>query len=420
MWYDFQYKNEEYYVEDVPVKKIAEAVGTPCYVYSHSALVGDFEVFRDAVAKLNPIICYSVKANSNLAVLHTFASLGAGFDIVSGGELYRVLKAGGNPSKVVFSGVGKTAEEMKMALEADILFFNVESPEELTLLNQVAKGMGKRARISLRVNPDIDPKTHPYISTGLKKSKFGISIAEAPEVYRMASQMEGIEIVGVDAHIGSQIFTLDPFAESTRRLVGLANNLREEGIDIRYVDIGGGLAIAYSEEEDPPHPKEYADVIAREIGEHPYRLVLEPGRALVGGAGVLLTRVLYTKEGETKKFVVVDAGMNDLIRPALYGAKHQILPSTESFGDVEQVEVVGPVCETGDVLGREVELPEVERGDILVVLTAGAYGFTMASNYNSRPKPAEVMVDGDKFYIVRKRETLDDLIRGEEIPEFLR
>ena len=420
MWYDFQYKNDEYCIEDVPVKDIAESVGTPCYIYSRSAIEGDFEAFRDSFENFDPIICYSVKANSNLAVLRAYANLGAGFDIVSGGELHRVISAGGDPTKVVFSGVGKTAREMKSAIEADILFFNVESTEELNLLNAVAKEMGRKARIALRVNPDIDPNTHPYISTGLKKSKFGIDIHRALDVYKSASLMEGVEIVGIDAHIGSQILDLNPFVESLRKLIELAEGLKGEGIGIKYLDIGGGLGIAYGEDESPPHPKEYADVIWKEISGSPYQIVLEPGRVLAGNAGVLLTTVLYNKAGEEKKFVVVNAGMSDLLRPAFYGAKHQILPAVENFGESETVEVVGPICETVDVLGKDIELPEVKAGDLLVILSAGAYGFVMASNYNSHPRPPEVLVDGEEFVVVRERESMEDIMRGETIPDSLK
>ncbi len=420
MWYDFQYKGGEYYVEDVPIKEIADAVGTPCYVYSNSALEGDFDVFRDAFSDINPLICFSVKANSNLAVLKTYANLKIGFDVVSGGELFRVLRAGGDPSKVVFSGVGKTEEEMGSAIKAGILFFNVESVEELHLLNNVAKGVGKKARIALRVNPDIDPKTHPYISTGLQKSKFGIEIGKAVDVYREAARMEGIEVVGIDAHIGSQIFQLEPFVESLKKLIELGDTLGKEGINIQYVDIGGGLGISYKEGEMPPHPKEYADVIKREIIGTPYKLVLEPGRALIGNAGILLTKVLYVKRGASKKFIVVDAAMNDLIRPAFYDSYHEIVAADESLGDEEIVDIVGPVCESGDFFAKDRGLPKVKRGDLLAILSAGAYGFTMSSNYNTRPRVPEVMVRGEEFFVVRERERYEDLVRGEAIPDFLK
>ena len=420
MWYDFQYKGREYRVEDVSVKEIVEAVGTPCYIYSNSALEGDFDVFREAFSEINPLICFSVKANSNLAVLKTYANLGIGFDVVSGGELLRVLRAGGDPGKIVFSGVGKTEDEIKAAIESGILFFNVESIEELHVINGVAKGLGKKARIALRVNPDIDPKTHPYISTGLKKSKFGIEISKALDVYKEASKMEGIEVVGIDAHIGSQIFQLDPFVESLKRLIEFGEALKNEGITIEYIDIGGGLAISYKEGEMPPHPKEYADVIKREINSTPYKLVLEPGRVLVGNAGILVTKVLYVKDGASKKFVVVDAAMNDLIRPALYDSYHEIIPVAESLGDEETVDIVGPVCESGDFFAKDRGLPKVKRGDLLAILSAGAYGFVMSSNYNTRPRVPEVMVRGGEFFVVREREAYEDLFRGEVIPDFMK
>ncbi|MGH7799116.1 MAG: diaminopimelate decarboxylase [Thermodesulfobacteriota bacterium] len=420
MWYDFQYKGREYRVEDVSVKEIVEAVGTPCYIYSNSALEGDFDVFREAFSEINPLICFSVKANSNLAVLRTYANLGIGFDVVSGGELLRVLRAGGDPGKIVFSGVGKTEDEIKAAIGTDILFFNVESVEELHVINDVAKGLGKKARIALRVNPDIDPKTHPYISTGLKKSKFGIEISKALDVYKEASRMEGIEVVGIDAHIGSQIFQLDPFVESLRKLIELGGALKNEGITIQHIDIGGGLGISYKEGEMPPHPKEYADVIKREINGTPYKLVLEPGRALVGNAGILVTKVLYIKDGASKKFVVVDAAMNDLIRPAFYDSYHEIITVDESLGDEETVDIVGPVCESGDFFAKDRGLPKVKRGDILAILSAGAYGFVMSSNYNTRPRVPEVMVRGGEFFVVREREAYEDLFRGEVIPDFMK
>lgn len=415
----FEYKNATLHAEDVPVRDIAEAVGTPCYIYSHGALRDDFNAFRDAFAGLDPLICYSVKANSNIAVLRIFSSLGAGFDIVSGGELFRVKAAGGDTSKAVFSGVGKTAREMRDAIEAGILFFNVESRDELIALDGVAREMGTRARVAIRVNPDIDPKTHPYISTGLKQSKFGIEYNTALEVYREAATLEGIEVVGVDAHIGSQIFELDPFTESVRRLVALSDTLVSEGHDIRYIDIGGGLGIRYNEDDTPPHPSRYAEVVAKELRGKPYRIVLEPGRFLTGNSGILATRVLYNKQGEEKKFVIIDAGFNDLLRPAFYNAFHNIKPVDESTTAHEPVDVVGPVCETVDVLGRDVSLPVLGSGELLAVFSAGAYGFVMSSNYNSRLRPAEVLVHGGEYDVIRERDDTPGLIRGESIPRFL-
>ncbi|MGQ0794272.1 MAG: diaminopimelate decarboxylase [Deltaproteobacteria bacterium] len=420
MRYGFDYRADRFHIEGVSVEKITAALGTPCYVYSYAALKHSFMTLADSFAEREVAICYSVKANSNLAVLRTFASLGAGFDIVSGGELRRVLLAGGDPSKIVFSGVGKTKEEMKYAIEAGILFFNVESEAELCALDAVGRAIGKRAPVAIRVNPDIDPKTHPYISTGLKKSKFGIEIERAPQVYRDASLMQGLEIVGLDAHIGSQIFDLSPFAESVRKLTRLADSLRRDGINIRYVDIGGGLGINYKNDETPPHPKQYAEIIGREFSGD-YKLILEPGRSLVGNAGALLTKVLYIKEGSQKKFVIVDAAMNDLIRPAFYDSYHEIVPAKKLEGaDYETADVVGPICESGDFLAKDRALPNVSAGDVLVVLSAGAYGFVMSSNYNTRPRVPEALVRDGEFFTVRDRETVEDLIRGERIPDFLR
>jgi diaminopimelate decarboxylase len=419
MWPGFDYKNGEFHVEDVPVKEIARSVGTPCYIYSYSVLRDNFSLLRDAFSGIDALICYSVKANSNLAVLKTFAGLGAGFDIVSGGELRRVLKVGGDPAKVVFSGVGKTEEEMDLAIDAGILLFNVESIEELHVLNKVARGLGKKARVAIRVNPDIDPKTHPYISTGLKKSKFGIEIDQSVEVYMLATDMEGIEVVGLDAHIGSQIFDLSPFAASVKKLVNLAEVLKNKGIEIKYIDIGGGLGIRYKKEDVPPDPAQYAKLIIKEI-DAKYKLLLEPGRWLVGNAGALLTKVLYIKQGTTKRFVIVDAAMNDLIRPAFYDSYHEIVTADADLENEEVVDIVGPVCESGDFLAQDRKLPWVAKDDLLVVLSAGAYGYVMSSNYNTRPRVPEVMVNGKEFYVVKERETYEDLIRGESIPDFLK
>lgn len=415
----YNYKDGELRVEDVPVAKIAGDVGTPCYIYSYSALRDSFIRYRDAFSEVDTLICYSVKANSNLAVLKSFSNLGSGFDIVSLGELLRVKRAGGDLSKVVFSGVGKTAREMKAAIEAGVLFFNVESEEELHMLNRVGIGLGKKAPVALRVNPDIDPKTHPYISTGFKKSKFGIEVGRAVGVYKEANRMEGIEVVAIDAHIGSQIFELTPFADSVKKLVGIADSLREDGIEIRYIDIGGGLGISYKKEEKPPRPKEYADVIISQMQDKPYTLVLEPGRSLIGNAGIMVTEVLYLKEGAEKKFVIVDAAMNDLIRPAFYESYHEILTVKESSETGSVVDVVGPVCESGDFLAQDRELTAVKSGDLLAVLSAGAYGFVMSSNYNTRPRVPEVLVKEGNFSVVRERETYEDLLKLESIPGFL-
>ncbi len=418
MHLSYQYRDGEFYVENVPVRKIAESVGTPCYIYSYAVLKDAFLSYKDAFSGIETLMCYSVKANSNLAILNSFAGLGAGFDIVSLGELVRVQRAGGDPSKVVFSGVGKTEAEMRAAIEAGILFFNVESVEELRLLNKIGLELGCKAPVALRVNPDIDPKTHPYISTGFKKSKFGIEIGKAFEVYKEASSMDGIRVTAIDAHIGSQIFELTPFVDSLTKLVRLADDLIDNGIEIEYIDIGGGLGISYKMDEIPPHPKEYAEVIAGAVGGKPYKLVLEPGRSLIGNAGILVTKVLFLKEGTAKKFVIVDAAMNDLIRPAFYESYHEILTVSGPAKAKEKVDVVGPICESGDFLAKDRKFPVVKSGDLLTVMSAGAYGFAMSSNYNTRPRVPEVLVKGGEFRVVRKRETYDEMLSGETIPEF--
>ena len=415
----YQYKDGEFYIGDLSVAKIAESVGTPCYIYSYEFLKDSFLSYKEAFSAMDTLICYSVKANSNLAILKSFSDLGSGFDIVSGGELLRVKRAGGDLGKTVFSGVGKTREEMKAAIEAGILFFNVESEEELHVLNSVGIELGKKAPVALRVNPDIDPKTHPYISTGFKKSKFGIEIGRALNVYKEANTMEGVNVIAIDAHIGSQIFDLTPFVDSVKKLIGLADNLVKEGIDIQYIDIGGGLGISYKLDEKPPHPKMYADIIMKEFSNKPYKLVLEPGRSLMGNAGMLITKVLYLKEGAAKKFVIVDAAMNDLIRPALYESYHEILTVKENSSSHEVVDIVGPICESGDFLAQDKELPKVKSGDLLAVLSPGAYGFVMSSNYNTRPRVAEVLVKGSEFSVVRERETYEELLSLERIPDFI-
>ena len=415
----YTYKDGEFYIEGVSISAIAKSVGTPCYIYSYEYLKDSFNAYNDAFSSTDTLICYSVKANSNLAILKAFSDLGSGYDIVSGGELLRVQRAGGDPGKVVFSGVGKTREEMRAAIEAGILFFNVESEEELHVLNSVGIDMGKKAPVALRVNPDIDPKTHPYISTGFKKSKFGIEIGRAFEVYKEAQQMEGVDVIAIDAHIGSQIFDLTPFVDSVKKLIKLADDLVAEGINIQYLDIGGGLGISYKLDDKPPHPKMYADIILKEFEGKPYKLVLEPGRSLMGNSGMLITKVLYLKEGTAKKFVIVDAAMNDLIRPAFYESYHEILPVMKQSQEKEIVDVVGPICESGDFLAQDRELPKVKSDDLLAVLSAGAYGFVMSSNYNTRPRVAEVLVKGDQFSIIRQRETYDELLSPEVIPDFI-
>jgi diaminopimelate decarboxylase len=419
----FQYRNGELFAEEVAVNRIAREVGTPAYIYSLATLRRHYRVFDQAFAKVRHLVCFSVKSNSNLAVLRTFAKEGGGFDIVSGGELFRALKAGGDPGKIVFSGVGKKKEEIEYALSAGILMFNVESEQELAFIDRVSRGMGKRAPISLRVNPDVDPKTHPYISTGMKKSKFGIEITRSAELYKQALSLKNLEVIGVDCHIGSQLTSVGPFVDALSRVREyldrvLVGYLRKEGANIRYLDLGGGLGIQYKDEE-PPLPEEYAAALIQGLEGLDVTLILEPGRVIVGNAGILVTEVLYLKETEEKKFVVVDGGMNDLIRPALYGSYQAIRPVLDTKAGTIVADVVGPICESGDFFAKDREVPRPEPGDLLAVMSAGAYGFTMASNYNSHPRPPEVLVDGDKFYVVRQRETLDDLIRGETIPPML-
>jgi diaminopimelate decarboxylase len=414
----FQHRDGELHAEGVPLREIATRVGTPCYVYSLATLRRHYKVFDEAFAAVPHLVCFSVKANSNLAVLRTFAREGSGFDIVSGGELFRALRAGGDPAKMVFSGVGKTREEIVAALRAGILMFNVESPSELDTINAAAGAVGVKARVALRVNPDVDPKTHPYISTGLKKSKFGIHIQRSIEDYRRARQLPHIDVVGVDCHIGSQLTTVPPFVDALARIRNLLERLQQEEFHIRYLDIGGGLGITYNDEQ-PPEPRDYAAAVADGLRGLDTTLLLEPGRVIVGNAGILLTRVLYLKGTDEKNFVVVDAGMNDLIRPALYGSYQGIQPIMPRDGAKLVADVVGPVCESGDFFAKDREMLPVAPGDLLAVMSAGAYGFVMASNYNTRPRPPEVMVDGDQFYVVRERETLDDLIRGESIPSVL-
>lgn len=419
MSFSVEYFNDELYIEKVAVNDIAESSGTPCYIYSHAAIERKFKEYSTSLGELDPLICYSTKANSNIAILKSYSNLGAGFDIVSGGELKRVLLAGGDTSKVVFSGVGKTYSEIKEAIDAGILFFNIESIDELHAINKVATGMSKKAPIAIRVNPDIDPKTHPYISTGFMKSKFGIEIGNSINVYREASKMRGINIIAIDAHIGSQIFELSSFNDSLQKLTELADTLINENINIEYIDIGGGLGITYKKNETPPSVEEYAAIIKKHLKDKPYKPVIEPGRSLIGNAGILVTKVLYTKQGSAKSFVIIDAAMNDLIRPAFYNSFHEIVPVKEKGNDTQVVDIVGPICESGDFLAVDREFPTVENGDTLAVLSAGAYGFVMASNYNTRPRAAEVLVHGDKYNIIKERENFEDLIKGENIPDFL-
>ncbi len=406
--------------ESVPLARVAAEVGTPTYVYSLRALREGYRAYAQALASVPHIVCYAVKANDTLAILRAFAREGSGFDIVSGGELFRAERAGADPRKIVFSGIGKTRDEIAQALAAGILMLNVESPAELEMIEQVAAAENRRAPVALRVNPDVDPKTHPYISTGMKKSKFGIDIGSALEVYERARSLPHVEVVGVDCHIGSQLTSLTPFVDALAHVRTLIGHLRERGIQPRYLDMGGGLGITYSEERPPSHAEYAAALIAGTRGLD-VTLLIEPGRSLVGNAGVLLTRVLYLKQGPVKRFVIVDAAMNDLIRPSLYGAYQEIRPVAEPrAGRAETVDVVGPVCESGDFLAQDRSLPPVEADDVLAVMSAGAYGFVMASNYNARPRAAAVLVDGGRYDVIRERESVEDLIRGESLPASLR
>ncbi|MEJ2685955.1 MAG: diaminopimelate decarboxylase [Gammaproteobacteria bacterium] len=411
----FEYRNDRLWGEQVALAEVAERYGTPCYVYSRATLERHWHAFDDALGSRPHLICYAVKANSNLALLNLLARLGSGFDIVSVGELERVLQAGGDPAKVVFSGVGKRGDEMRRALEAGIRCFNVESVPELERLSRVASDAGCVAPVSLRVNPDVDARTHPYISTGLKENKFGVDIAEARSVYRRAVTLPGLEVVGVDCHIGSQLTEVAPFVDALDRVLALLDDLAGDGIAVRHLDLGGGLGIRYADER-PPSPQDYVAPLLERLGTRECEILLEPGRAVVGNAGVLLTRVEYLKCTAHRNFAVVDAAMNDLLRPALYDAWQDIVPVAPRADAPERVyDVVGPVCETGDFLGKERRLA-VREGDLLAVRSAGAYGFSMSSNYNSRPRAAEVLVDGDRAHLVRERETLAGLWAGEHLP----
>ncbi|MHB0774707.1 diaminopimelate decarboxylase [Halomonas sp. WWR20] len=410
----FDYRNGVLHAEDIALDTLAERFGTPCYVYSKATFTRHFRAYTEALGSHPHLICYAVKANSNLAVLNLLARLGAGFDIVSRGELERVLTAGGNPAKVVFSGVAKQADEMARALEVGIKCFNVESLPELERLDRVAGERNQVAPVSLRVNPDVDAKTHPYISTGLKANKFGIPVDAALDVYERAAQMAHVRVVGLDCHIGSQLTELAPFLDALERLLALLDRLKTRGIEVEHLDLGGGLGVPYRDEH-PPAPFDYASALLERLEGRNLTLLFEPGRSIAANAGILLTRVEYLKPGETKNFAVVDAGMNDLIRPSLYQAWQRILPvDTRAPRDTAVYDVVGPVCETGDFLGKDRELA-IAPDDLLAVRSAGAYGFVMASNYNSRVRPAEVMVDGAEMHLVRRRERLEDLWAGEAL-----
>jgi diaminopimelate decarboxylase len=418
--HNFEYRQGELYCEHVPVSRIAKQVGTPCYIYSHATLIRHIRAYDSAFKNIPHLIAFAMKANSNLAILRLMAKEGSGVDIVSGGELFRALKAGVPPSKIVFAGVGKNADEIRDALKAGILMFNVESSAEMHGLNDVAASLGKTAPVALRINPDIDPKTHPYISTGLKKSKFGIAADRALDEFRVASTLSHVQVVGVHAHIGSQLTEVTPFVESLKKVLGLVDTLKAQGITIRYLNIGGGLGITYSDEK-PPLPQELADAVSPLVKGLDLTLVMEPGRVIVGNAGILVTKALYEKIGESKRFIIVDAAMNDLIRPSLYNAYHDIRPVSEALlhRPKHAVDVVGPVCESGDFLAKDRSLPEVKPGDLLAVMSAGAYGFVMASNYNSRPRVPEVLVKDGEVHVIRERESYEDLVRGETIPAFL-
>ncbi|MBQ27740.1 MAG: diaminopimelate decarboxylase [Nitrospiraceae bacterium] len=416
--HDFQFVDGEFFCEGVAIDTVSAKVGTPFYLYSYATLCRHLQVFDSAFADIPHLTAFAVKSNSNLAVLKLVANHGFGADIVSGGELYRAIQAGIDPNKIVFAGVGKNAGEIEYALEIGIRMFNVESGEELRAINTVAVRMGKRASVALRVNPDVDPMTHPYIATGLKKSKFGIDSQFALDSFEAATHLSAIDVVGVHMHIGSQLTKVSPFLDAVKRILRLMENLQKRGINLSYINIGGGLGISYAD-ETPPHPNDLAEALMPLLRDLKVRLILEPGRVIVGNAGILVTKVLYTKNGDGKHFVIVDAAMNDLLRPSLYEAYHEIVPVRQEKRDSMIVDVVGPICESGDFLAKDRELPEVKSGELLAVMSAGAYGFTMASNYNTRPRVPEVMVRDRDICVIRERESYADLVRGEVIPDFL-
>lgn len=409
----FHYENRTLYCEQVPLADIAAKAGTPAYVYSSETILASYRAYDDGLSGLDHTVCYAVKANSNLSILRLLAQAGAGFDIVSGGELFRVLQAGGDPAKVVFSGVGKTAAEIDAALKAGILSFNCESEPELALLDALAHRRGVKARVALRVNPDVEANTHHYISTGKLAHKFGIDIAEAEAVYIRAREHKSLLLEGVSCHIGSQLMDSAPVMQAVDRVLDLIAKLRANGFAIQHADLGGGLGVAYKPEEITPSISKFAGLLKERVNGKNLRVMLEPGRSIVGAAGVLLTKTLYRKTSGEKEFVIVDAAMNDLIRPALYQAHHEIIPLRQTDAPPMKVDVVGPVCETGDFLARDRTMPEAFPGDVLAICTTGAYGFVQASNYNTRPRPVEVLVERDQWKVIRQRETLEDLIRGE-------
>ena len=414
----FNYIDHRLYCEGVPIAIIAKDIGTPFYLYSHATLKRHYLAFAAAFEGVDKLICFSAKANTNAAILKLFAGLGCGLDIVSGGELYRGLQAGFSPDTIVYSGVGKRDDEIDYALETGILMFNVESLDELKRINARAQQLKTRAPVAIRVNPDVDAGTHPYISTGLKKNKFGVDVQAAIGGYKAALLLEHIDIIGIDCHIGSQITEAEPFDHAIQSLKALMSELKQMGVSVRYLDMGGGLGITY-ENETPPSLAEYAGAIAKYLDDPDLKLILEPGRVLVGNAGILVTRVLYRKSGSVKDFVIVDAGMNDLLRPTLYNAYHAIEPVASATEKLIVADVVGPICESGDFLATERSMADVQSNDLLAVMSAGAYGFAMSSNYCSRPRVAEVMVKGNQYHVIRARENYEDLVRGESIPSFL-
>jgi diaminopimelate decarboxylase len=408
----FNYQGTELFAEEIPVSEVAQRYGTPCYIYSRATLERHWNSFNDAFGSQPHLICYAVKANSNIAILNLFARLGSGFDIVSIGELERVLKAGGDPGKIVFSGVGKRVDEMQRALQVGIHCFNIESTAELERLNEVAEEMDKIAPVSMRINPDVDAGTHPYISTGLKDNKFGIDIAIAEEVYQKAAKMKHIKILGIDCHIGSQLTEVAPFIDALERVLALADKLKQQGIHIEHLDLGGGLGVTY-QDELPPQPSDYTKELLNNPAIKEYKIIIEPGRAITANAGILITKVEYLKLSDHKNFAIVDAAMNDLIRPALYQSWQNIIPVNKSNRSAtHQYDVVGPICETGDFLGKDRSL-NIKQGDLLAVRSSGAYGFTMSSNYNSRPRVAEIMIDQKEIHLIRERETVEQLTQGE-------
>ncbi len=415
----FEYRDGELYAEDVPMRQIVKKVGTPMYVYSYKTFERHFKVFNGAFKTIPHITCYSCKANSNGALLRMVAKMGGGADVVSGGELFRALRVSIPANKIVFSGVGKTESEIKQAVRSRILMLNMESAEEVRTVAEIARRMRTKVAVSIRVNPQIDPKTHPYITTGLKKNKFGILWEEARGLYGEMAREPFLTPVGISSHIGSQITEMGPFVEAVRSLKGMVTELKRAGIALKYIDIGGGLGIPYGGEV-PPHPDEYGPAVEKELHGSGLTLILEPGRVIVGNSGIFVTRLLYVKETPEKRFYIVDGAMNDLVRPALYGAYHEIVPLRQADGGREKVDVVGPVCESGDFFAKDRTMPPLESGAVLAVFGAGAYGFSMSSNYNSRRKVAEVIVRGKELFIVRRRERLSDLVRGEVIPEFLK